>query len=167
MSKEDVLFDMHWMFVKKSEVGKLRDDNKRLLDQNIGRAREANEVDQILGKALGYPLYYPDVSDVDDGMVCTGEHVLASLAQEAVDFMHKQCDLTESVQRLSDERAERIIDLEAQVENLDGYAEHVSEESKEAVTEIVRLRRSASIAVSISILFGYLLGSLVVWSLMR
>lgn len=44
---------------------------------------EAKEVDQILGKALGYPPYFPDVSQVDDGSVCTGEHTLVSLAEEA------------------------------------------------------------------------------------
>jgi hypothetical protein len=46
-------------------------------------ATEHDEIEQILGKALGYPEYYPDISDVNDGSVCVGEHVPASLAEEA------------------------------------------------------------------------------------
>ncbi len=57
-----------------------------------GVLRELDEVDQRLGKALGYPLYYlkdgkvvgPDVEGaVKDGRVCTGDHVPGTLAAEA------------------------------------------------------------------------------------
>jgi len=49
--------------------------------------KEAATVDQVLGKALGYPYYCSDQknfpgSTVADG-VCTGEHVPESLADEA------------------------------------------------------------------------------------
>jgi hypothetical protein len=60
-------------------------DNDRLLVHNIARAREAEEVDQILGKALGYPEGYPEANSVDDGWVNTGPHTIASLAAEAAD----------------------------------------------------------------------------------
>jgi hypothetical protein len=45
--------------------------------------REFDEIEQALGKALGYPSLYPDASPVDDGRVCVGDHVAATLAREA------------------------------------------------------------------------------------
>lgn len=42
-----------------------------------------DDVEQVLGKALGYPPAYPDASEVDDGRVCVGEHTPATLAREA------------------------------------------------------------------------------------
>ena len=40
---------------------------------------EENEVDQILGKALGYPPY----PNKDSDWVCTGDHTIVTLAMEA------------------------------------------------------------------------------------
>jgi len=57
-----------------------------------GVFREMDEVDQRLGRALGYPHYYlkdgkvvgPDVDGaVKDERVCTGDHVPGTLAAEA------------------------------------------------------------------------------------
>lgn len=48
-----------------------------------GRAQEMSETDQILGKALHDPPYYPDVSPVDDGSVFTGEGILSEVAERA------------------------------------------------------------------------------------
>jgi len=45
--------------------------------------KENHEIEQILGKALGYPELYPDVSKVDDGTVCVRDHVAVTLVQEA------------------------------------------------------------------------------------
>ena len=42
-----------------------------------------HEVEQILGKALGYPVYGPDMGGGPD--VCVGDHVASSLASQAVD----------------------------------------------------------------------------------
>lgn len=50
--------------------------------QNQGYAAELAEVDQILGRALGYPTMGPEVGG-DHTTVCTGEHTPASLAGEA------------------------------------------------------------------------------------
>jgi len=50
------------------------------------KMRQAEEeVEQILGKALGYPPLYPIVSNIDDGTVCVGPNGPASLAQEAAE----------------------------------------------------------------------------------
>ena len=52
-----------------------------------GIARESRDVEQPLGKALGYPWYkddqknFPDASEADG--VCVGEHTPASIAAEA------------------------------------------------------------------------------------
>ena len=48
-------------------------------------ARQSHEIEQVLGKALGYPLFGPEMSPdgVPDGFVCVGEHVAESLADEA------------------------------------------------------------------------------------
>jgi hypothetical protein len=45
---------------------------------------ERYEIDQTLGKALGYPEYTEDF-DAPDGDVCTGEHVPVTLAHEAAE----------------------------------------------------------------------------------
>jgi hypothetical protein len=44
-----------------------------------------HEVTQVLGKALGYPEYGPEVFEngQPDGSVCVGEHVAESIADEA------------------------------------------------------------------------------------
>ena len=52
----------------------------------IRRLRAAlREIEQVLGKALGYPLYGPEMfpDGVPDGSVCVGDHVPESLADEA------------------------------------------------------------------------------------
>lgn len=55
--------------------------------------KEFHEIEQILGKALGYPWYkddqknWPDATE-DDG-VCVGEHVAVTLAMEAADKLGK------------------------------------------------------------------------------
>jgi hypothetical protein len=57
-------------------------------------AKDNHDINQILGKALGYPEAFPDISDVDDGSVVTGEHIPVTLAMEAA----KQ--LTQTQQKL-------------------------------------------------------------------
>lgn len=48
-------------------------------------AKTFHEVEQVLGTALGYPAYGPEMfpDGVPDGSVCVGEHVPESLADEA------------------------------------------------------------------------------------
>lgn len=55
-------------------------------------ARSNYEITQTLGKALGYPLAYPDTSEVDDGSVCVGEHTAETLATEAAKEMKRLND---------------------------------------------------------------------------
>jgi hypothetical protein len=50
---------------------------------NLARCKAAfHEVDQTLGRALGYPEYAPDMG-APEGDVCTGDHVPETLAMEA------------------------------------------------------------------------------------
>ena len=64
----------------------LEEAHQRLREAAI---REAREIDQTLGRALGFPRYaddpvnFPGATDADG--VCTGEHVPATLAQGAAD----------------------------------------------------------------------------------
>ena len=59
-------------------------------------ASELHEVEQILGSALGYPLYsddqetFPGATPTDG--VCTGEHTAASLAMEAATVINSMRD---------------------------------------------------------------------------
>jgi hypothetical protein len=62
-----------------AEVARLR---AALLGQN-------HEIEQTLGKALGYPPLYPDASPVDDGQACVGDHVAETLALEAADLIER------------------------------------------------------------------------------
>jgi hypothetical protein len=60
------------------------------LEAEVARLRGAcvtmqHEIQQTLGKALGYPAAYPDVSTADDGAVVVGEHIAETLALEAAE----------------------------------------------------------------------------------
>ncbi len=72
---------------EKVERATLQAENATLKEQvrhlEHAGAQEGYDVEQALGKALHYPLLYPHVSKVDDGTVCVGEHVPATIAQEA------------------------------------------------------------------------------------
>lgn len=56
-------------------------------------AQSDNEIEQILGKALGYPWYvddpvsFPEATE-EDG-VCAGEHTAVTLAMEAAGVLRK------------------------------------------------------------------------------
>jgi hypothetical protein len=113
----DIVYTMSIAGIAK-RVNDLLSENVELLDKNIARAREAEEVDQILGKALGYPEGFPEVNAVDDGWVNTGPHTIASLADEAVEFMYKQCDLVDAVQKLSCERANELDEATRRIASL-------------------------------------------------
>lgn len=58
-----------------------------------GYQKECHEVEQTLGKVLGYPWYkddpknFPDATEADG--VCIGEHVPGTLAQEAAQRIRK------------------------------------------------------------------------------
>jgi hypothetical protein len=47
------------------------------------RLKRDHEMEQVLGKALGAPALFPDASQVDDGSVCVGDHVLETLVDKA------------------------------------------------------------------------------------
>jgi hypothetical protein len=62
------------------EILRLRGEVARL---KAACAATEHEVQQTLGKALGYPPLYPDAEATDSGQVGVGDHVAASLADEA------------------------------------------------------------------------------------
>lgn len=58
-----------------------------------GWKKDLHEIEQILGKALGYPWYWDDQENFpgatkEDG-VCVGDHVAATLAMEAADRIRR------------------------------------------------------------------------------
>jgi hypothetical protein len=71
-----------------NKVRALEAENTRLKD---AYHRSAAEIDQTLGRALGYPRYcddqknFPGTTDADG--VCTGDHVPESLAAEAANLI--------------------------------------------------------------------------------
>lgn len=68
-------------------------DAKGLLKYAEGLQKELSEVEQILGKALGYPAYADDQKNfpgaTEKNGVCVGEHTAATLAMEAADLIRK------------------------------------------------------------------------------
>ena len=64
-----------------------------LIYQRDGMLKELLEIEQILGKALGYPWYkddqknFPGATEKDG--VCTGEHTPVTLAMEAAEKVEK------------------------------------------------------------------------------
>lgn len=65
-----------------AQAPEMQEEIIRLREQVDAMARERYEIDQILGKALGYPEYTEDFG-APKGDVCTGEHVPVTLAREA------------------------------------------------------------------------------------
>jgi hypothetical protein len=77
--------------VARAEIAK-RDAEIERLRQSVMKENEA--ICQTLGQALGYPWFcddpknFPDATDLDG--VCVGDHVAATLAQEAADRLRAQ-----------------------------------------------------------------------------
>lgn len=67
----------YWQEVE-SKAQIINGENKRLLDAMV---RQQHEIQQILGKALGYPPFPPEFDA--EGQVAVGDHVAESLAMEA------------------------------------------------------------------------------------
>ena len=70
-------------FVPEAEARVLLGRVKVLEDARKAVQQSFHEIEQTLGKALGYPPLYPGASPVDDGQVCVGDHVPETLATEA------------------------------------------------------------------------------------
>lgn len=63
--------------------------------------KQGHAIEQILGKALGYPPLFPDASEVDDGAVCIGEHTTETVAMEiAKEYANLKMEL-EQVDKLA------------------------------------------------------------------
>lgn len=104
-------------------------DNEKLLDrvqeleaQRIAWIKECHEVEQTLGKALGYPFYcdldsFPDATDADG--VCVGEHIPATLAMEAAARILKLEEKINTFRELLTHSASRVAELKEQREKLE------------------------------------------------
>jgi len=84
-------------------IDKLFGDIQKLKDVRDKMVKESQEIEQILGKVLGYPFckteqknYFPDGSESDG--VCIGDNNAVSLANEAA----------KRIEYLEDERMEHI-----------------------------------------------------------
>ena len=82
--------------------------------------KESQEIEQILGKALGYPWYkddpknFPTATEADG--VCVAPNTAASLAMHAADKI-KMLDIREQdKQKIIDEQREEIAKLKESVE---------------------------------------------------
>lgn len=78
-----------------------------------------HEVEQTLGKALGYPWFkddpknFPDATE-EDG-VCVGEHVPETIALEAANEMARKDKQNQQFQELNTAQAEKIRALESRL----------------------------------------------------
>jgi hypothetical protein len=93
------------------EIDVCYEEASRLTDRNIALVREAEEVDQILGKALGYPEGFPEVNSVDDSWVNTGPNTIASLAEEVaekIELLEEQNELLADLIKKTEDRCSRL-----------------------------------------------------------
>ncbi len=67
-------------FIIDKKLDELKAGKKRAEDAYF---QTSHDVEQALGKVLDYPELYPHVSKIDDGSVCVGDHVPATIAAEA------------------------------------------------------------------------------------
>ena len=85
-----------------AERAALRTELARLRD---AFSRENNTISQVLGRALGYPRFADDQKNfpgaTDANGVCVGDHVAASLADEAANVIRA---LKAEVETLSEQR---------------------------------------------------------------
>jgi hypothetical protein len=77
-----------------------------ILESELSRLRTAittteHAIEQTLGRALGYPPLYPDVSSVDDGQVCVGDHISETLATEAAERIRSLTGIVDDLRRLA------------------------------------------------------------------
>ena len=98
------------------------DNDRQTKDKKaiIALIKESQEIEQILGKALGYPWYkddpknFPTATEADG--VCVAPNTAASLAMHAADKI-KMLDIREQdKQKIIDEQREEIAKLKESVE---------------------------------------------------
>lgn len=102
------------------------DKNAELARLRAACQKNDNDIEQILGRALGYPRYcddqinFPGSTDADG--VCVGDQVAASLAMQASDLV---AQLRAALAEAERERDEALLNLSKQTE----YAEILAEKS--------------------------------------
>lgn len=91
------------------QIGWLEREVERLKD---AIAKQSHDIEQTLGKALGYPRYvddqknFPDATEADG--VCVGEHVPESLALEAANKIKRLQELYDSACNIAAQRADEL-----------------------------------------------------------
>ena len=91
------------------QIGWLEREVERLKDAII---KQSHDIEQTLGRVLGYPWYkddrknFPDATEADG--VCVGEHVPESLALEAANKIKRLEELYKSACEISAQRADEL-----------------------------------------------------------
>lgn len=81
-------------------------------------SKDQHEIEQTLGKALGYPPLYPVASTVDDGTVGVGDHVAATLAAEAAESIETDRFAIKEMAKYVDRIVKRAESAEAELVRL-------------------------------------------------
>jgi len=108
-------------------IDKLFGDIQKLKDVRDKMIKESQEIEQILGKALGYPWYkddpknFPNATEADG--VCIAPNTAASLAMHATDMIRMMGIRELYKQRIIDEQREDIARLK---ESLKYYSEEIA-----------------------------------------
>jgi len=110
-------------------IDKLFGDIQKLKDVRDKMIKESQEIEQILGKALGYPWYkddlknFPNATEADG--VCVAPNTAASLAMHAADMMKMMGVRELYKQRIIDEQREDIASLKESVEYYSDLADNL------------------------------------------
>ena len=101
-------------------IDKLYGDIQKLKEVRDKMIKESQEIEQILGKALGYPWYkddptnFPNATEADG--VCVAPNTAASLAMHAADKIKMMNIREQDKQKIIDEQREEIANLKESVE---------------------------------------------------
>jgi hypothetical protein len=97
--------------------------------------REENEIEQILGKVLGYPYYKDDQKNFPDATeangVCVGDNVPCSLAMEASNEISKLQARTPTYEQLKARDEQNEITIKQQTKIIDGCEARIKELEKD------------------------------------
>ena len=121
INRNDLLTDYDRIIDKLfGDIQKLKDIQTKDKKAILALIKESQEIEQILGKALGYPWYkddpknFPTATEADG--VCVAPNTAASLAMHAADKI-KMLDIREQdKQKIIDEQREEIAKLKESVE---------------------------------------------------
>lgn len=114
------IFDlMNDLLMARDKIDSIIMTNNRWRDALI---KQSDQIEQILGKALGYPWYkgdqknFPGATEADG--VCVGEHVPLTIADEAANKIKQQAEQISYDKSQMESHSRTIIELKSQIESL-------------------------------------------------